>query len=110
MTTKRQWLSAGVILALGLLQAWDSNTLEAGNTIALMLAAAVAVPAAAALITSRADVRWTAVAVTAGLVVGARITSPIALPESGLLILIAAFTLCVAPAILDAAKRRRQSA
>jgi hypothetical protein len=45
-----------------------------------------------------------AIGATAALVVTARIISPIPLPESGLLILIAAFPLIVAPALLRASK------
>jgi hypothetical protein len=104
MITKRQWLTAGVILTLGPLQAWDSNALGAGRLIVALLATAVAVPAAAALLTTRAALHWVAIGVTAALVVTARIISPIPLPESGLLILIAAFPLIVAPALLRASK------
>ena len=93
MIARRRAVAAGLILTIGLLQAWDSHALAAGTVVALLAVAAVAIPAAAALVVNRAATCWAAIGATGILAFGARLLSPTALPELGLLVLIAAIGL-----------------
>jgi hypothetical protein len=101
--TRRQLITAAVIAAVGLLQAWDSHAFAAGRLISAMAVAAVAIPALAALLTTRLAIYWAAIAVTGILAFGARIISPTPLPELGLLILIAALPL-LGPTMIEAGR------
>jgi hypothetical protein len=103
MITRRQLLSATAIVAIGLLQAWDSRAFTAGPLVTAMALAAVAVPALVALCTTRPAIHGLAIVATGVLAFGARIVSPTPLPELGLLVLIAALAL-LAPALFDRAR------
>jgi hypothetical protein len=93
MIARKRSVAAGLILTIGLLQAWDSHALAAGTVVALLAVAAVAIPAAAALVANHAATCWAAIGATAVLAFGARLVSPTPLPELGLLVLIAAIGL-----------------
>src|SRR5574341_2309556 len=93
MITRRRALIAGIVLTIGLLQAWDSHAFAAGRLIAVMAIAAVVIPATAAIMATRAAIHWVAIVATALLAFGARMLSPIPLPELGLLVVIAAIAL-----------------
>jgi hypothetical protein len=100
MITRRQLISAALIVVIGLLQAWDSHAFAASRLITGMAVAAVAIPALAALLTTRPAIYWMAIITTGVLAFGAKMVSPTPLPELGLLTLIVALAL-LAPAMLD---------
>lgn len=77
---RNRWLWAGVCVAMGVLQAWDSGTLRAPAGIQALVALAIAIPVLTIVMT--ASYPWHALSVGAAFVVltVARIISPISLP------------------------------
>jgi len=104
MITRRQVLSAAAMIVIGLGQASDSHAFAAGPLITGLALAAVAVPALTAIVTTLPAVYWGAVVLTGVLTIGARVLSPMPLPELTLLMLIAAPAL-LGPAFIENARR-----
>jgi hypothetical protein len=73
----RLW--AGLALALGLLQAWDSGGFGAGADVAALVAAGVVIPAGAIALTRVQEVRIGAIVAGFVLLTWARVISPVAL-------------------------------
>ena len=93
MSGRTRFLMAGVMLGVGLLQAWDSHAFAAGGLVAVLAGAAVALPALAAIVWRSRRAFAAAVLGTGMLVILARLVSPVPLRDLGLLVLIAALTL-----------------
>jgi uncharacterized membrane protein YqaE (UPF0057 family) len=79
-------LSAGLMLTLGLLQAWDSGALSSPGHLLLQVVTAVVLPPGAVLLTKRGAVWAVAITVSAVLLWLARWTAPRPLPALILLI------------------------
>jgi hypothetical protein len=79
MDVRRVYIAAGV-LAIGLLQAWDSHIFEAGATVIVLALAGVAAPPAALVLSGHRRAHVAGVAIGALLLVAARIVSSIPLP------------------------------
>ena len=75
MSNRGFWFVAA--LAIGLLQAWDSNTLEAGAFEQLLIGAALLLPAASIAAPVDHGFRLGALAAGAALLTWARIASPV---------------------------------
>lgn len=69
-----------LLVALGVLQAWDSNVLHAGNLVLILVGAAIAIAAGATLFPSRPGLLLGASVSSVLLLIVARIVSPIPLP------------------------------
>lgn len=91
-----------LILVMGSLQAWDSGVLRAPAYIAAMVALAITIGVVALLFAERMGMRFIASAVAFALLFGARMLSPIPLPELGLVGFIIVMILVIAPGILAA--------
>jgi len=79
----RWWLAAGAI-ALSILQAWDSNALDAEAPVKAIVGAGVILPALAIGLTGDWTVRLVAVGVAVVLLFAARAVSSVAMPELAL--------------------------
>ena len=71
-------------LAIGLLQAWDSNALQAEGVVQGVILVAVLLPAAALAATRGVLFRGAAVALAAVLLMAARYVSAVSMPELAL--------------------------
>lgn len=91
-----------LILVMGSLQAWDSGVLRAPAYIAAMVALAITIGLVALLFAERMGMRFIASAVAFALLFGARILSPIPLPELGLVGFVIVMILVVAPGLMAA--------
>ncbi|HVK06389.1 MAG TPA: hypothetical protein VM490_23160 [Armatimonadaceae bacterium] len=86
MTATLRRVLAGIAFVLGVLQAWDSrvwelNALPGGLPLVLLAIVAVAMPAAALIVTSKPTLFVEAFALSLALLVVVRWVSPIPLPE-----------------------------
>ena len=78
-----KWIAAAAILAVGLLQAWDSGVLNAPLWIAAIVLFAIAL-GIGGLFTNNELVRFGIAVIVLALLLVARILSPVRLPELGL--------------------------
>ena len=72
-------LWAGVMLAVGVLQAWDSNALQAGSFLGAIVALGILTPSMAIAATTDRPVRIAALLVGAILLTWARMRAPVTL-------------------------------
>lgn len=75
--TFRTFLAAPLFVFMGALQAWDSHVLDAPAQLVVLTAIAIAVPAAAFLLTDRPGLHAAALGAAAALLVLVRIASPV---------------------------------
>ena len=105
LTVKNEKLwGTAAILVMGSLQAWDAGVLGAPAYIAALVALAITIGITALLLTEGMGTRFIASGVAFALLFGARMLSPIPLPELGLVGFIIVMILVCAPG-MRAAKR-----
>jgi hypothetical protein len=80
-----------VVLAVGVLQAWDSGALGAGPSALSLIALAIAGPSVALLVSARQGVLAAAVVAMLALLTLARIVAPVALNGLHIMVVPAAF-------------------
>jgi hypothetical protein len=85
-----------LVIVLGNLQAWDSNVYSTGLWIVLLVSLAIGLPAVAVLVPLTQTVLISAIALSFILLVLARLTSPIPLPELFLILVPAVMGLILA--------------
>jgi hypothetical protein len=85
----RRWICAGLIFVLGALQAWDSGVLRAELPVVLLVCAALVIPAAA-VFREAWQIRVASLVISAALLLGARMLSPLSHNELHLATFIAA--------------------
>jgi hypothetical protein len=88
-----RWIIAALIILLGSLQAWDSNILDAGGTVAVLTSLAILLPALVALRPMTAKLLLATVTISAFLLLAAKRLSPRPLPSLLVIALIGGFML-----------------
>ena len=88
--TRNRMLGLGVALPMALVQAWDSNGLDAGPLVMALVAAAIALPSLALVVTSHPGVYAAAEGIAIALLLAAKIVTPVALPALGFVALVLA--------------------
>ena len=100
-----KWIAAAAIIAVGLLQAWDSGILGAPVWIAALVVVAIAI-GIAGLFTENESIRFSIAALVFILLIVARITSPVRLPELTLIGLPIFLILVLGPRFMGLAKTK----
>jgi hypothetical protein len=77
---RNRMLGLAICLPMGLLQAWDAGVLAAGLLVMGLVAAAIAVPALALVVTASLGAYAVAEGITLALLLAARAVSPVPLP------------------------------
>lgn len=104
---RQRLLWAVVIGVVGALQAWDSGVLRAGSTVMFLVAAGIAAPTCAFLLTDAHGIRMASIGVMLVLLTWARMISPISLNGLHITVLPAAVVALVSG--LQAARRSQPS-
>ena len=102
--TSFRWVSAGAILLVGMLQDWDSGVLSAPPVIAVIVVAALTVAVIGVFI-AHDGIRFGISLAVLGLLLFARFTSPVNLPELGIIGIPVFVVLVIVPHFVKQAKR-----
>jgi hypothetical protein len=94
--TRNRLLGLTIALPMGLLQAWDSRVLDAGPLVMVLVAAAIALPSLALVLTSHTGVYAAAEAGAIALLLVAKVVTPVPLPALGVVAVMTALGLFVA--------------
>jgi hypothetical protein len=94
----RLW--AGLAVAVGLLQAWDSGGFTAGPGVAVLVALGVLLPAAVIVLARRQEVRIAALVAGVALLTWARMASPVSLNTLHLSLFVPAIYVLVVSGLL----------
>jgi hypothetical protein len=100
----RLW--AGLALAVGLLQAWDSGGFAVGLGVAVLAALGVILPAATILATRAQEARMAALVLGLALLTWARIASPVSLNGLHLSLFVPAVYVLLLPGLLARSPRQ----